>query len=147
MGGHPWFYFTRYQQDINAALMALRQQELLAGRYNPVIPLPEFPVTSHSAAPGAQHASIDAARRAADADGTRSILDMDRVGQNPDFGVVAPLPKDRLMAIYGTDKPTREMVEQNMDFLEEIERGHGIYFFIYDAGEPSEIVFAGYSYD
>jgi len=147
MGGHPWLYFTRYQRDINAALVLLRQREFEAGRYNPVTPFPESPVPPDAAAPGAQHSSIDAARRAADADGTRSILDMDRVGQSPDFGVVVPFSKEELMDLYGTDKPTREMVEGNMDFLEEIERGQGIYFITYERGEPSEIVFAGYSYD
>src|SRR5690242_20620447 len=110
MGGRPWLYFIKYQRDVNAALAALRQKEFEAGRYNPVISLPEFPVTSQSPAPGAQHASIEAARRAADADGTRSILDIDRIGEGSGFGVVAPFSKDRLMAIYGTDEPTREMV-------------------------------------
>jgi len=147
MGGHPWFYFAPYQRDINAALITLRQKEFEAGRYNPVIPFPDFPVMADAAAPGAQHFSIEAARDAADADGTRSILDMDRVGQSPDFGVVALFPKEQLIELYGTDKPTREMVEENLDFLEDIERGQGIYFLTYQYGEPSEIVFAGYSYD
>src|SRR6185437_7195418 len=108
MGGHPWFYFARYDRDINAALITLRQREFEAGRYNPVIPFPEFPVAAGAPAPGAQHSSIDDAREAADADGTRSILDMDRVGTSPDFGVVVQFPSEQLMELYGTDKPTRE---------------------------------------
>lgn len=147
MGGHPWFYFARYQPDINAALVTLRKKEFEAGRYNPVIPFPDFPVAADSATPGAQHSSIEAARNAADADGTRSILDMERVGLSPDYGVVVRFPNEQLIELYGTDKPTREMVEQNLDFLDDIERGQGIYFVTYQGEEPSEIVFAGYSYD
>jgi len=32
-------------------------------------------------------------------------------------------------------------------FFEEIERGTGVYVVLYDQGKPSEICFAGYSYD
>ncbi len=46
-----------------------------------------------------------------------------------------------------TTQPTREMVEENMDFLEDVERGHGVYIILYQDGQPSEILFAGYSFD
>lgn len=49
--------------------------------------------------------------------------------------------------LYGTEQPTRQMVEENMDFFNDLERGHGIYLAIYENGRPSEILFAGYSYD
>jgi hypothetical protein len=39
------------------------------------------------------------------------------------------------------------MVEANMDFMEEIERGHGVYIILYLDGKPDEICFAGYSFD
>jgi hypothetical protein len=41
---------------------------------------------------GAQHASIEEAFEDADADGTRSILDLDHFSEEPDFGAVTPLP-------------------------------------------------------
>jgi hypothetical protein len=44
MGGHPWFYFVDYEPDVNAALQKLREREFRAGRYNPVVWFPEFPV-------------------------------------------------------------------------------------------------------
>jgi hypothetical protein len=97
--------------------------------------------------PGAQHASIEAALEASDADGTRSILDMERIGQTPDLGVLVPLPLERLEELYGMQQPTRKMIEQNMDFLDEIERGEGVYVIVYQEGNPSEILFAGFSYD
>ena len=34
-----------------------------------------------------------------------------------------------------------------MGFLEDTERGTCVYAIVYDAGEPSEVLFAGYSYD
>jgi hypothetical protein len=148
MGAHLWFYFVPYERDINHALQVLRQREFKAGRYNPAMAFPEFPLERLSLPSlGAQHASIQEALEAAEADGTRSILDMDRVGAKPDYGVVTPLPKERLIELFQTEQPTRAMIEQNADFFEEIERGHGIYIIGYKDGMPSEIFFAGYSYD
>jgi hypothetical protein len=34
-----------------------------------------------------------------------------------------------------------------MDFFEDIERGQAIYFVLYHDGKPTEIFFAGMSYD
>jgi hypothetical protein len=51
MGGHPWFYFVDYEPDVNAALQKLRQQEFRAGRYNPAIGFPEFPIGHSHLAP------------------------------------------------------------------------------------------------
>jgi hypothetical protein len=144
MGGHAWFYFVPYQPEIDKALHALRRREFEAGRYNPAV---RFPMGPNVASPGAQHASIEKALEASDADGTRSILDMERIGQSPDYGVVVPLPLEQLLELYDTQHPTREMIEQNMEFLEDIERGQGVYIIVYKDGNPSEIFFAGFSYD
>jgi hypothetical protein len=144
MGGHAWLYFVPYQSDVSAALQALRRREFEAGRYNPAM---MFPMDLHSPAPGAQHASIEEALEASDADGTRSILDMERIGLTPNLGVVVPLPLEQLEELYGTQQPTRKMIEQNMDFLDDIERGEGVYVIVYKEGSPSEIFFAGFSYD
>ena len=147
MGAHPWFYFVKYQADIGGALQALRRREFEAGRYNPVMPFPAFPVDANSPAPGAQHASIEEAMEDADADGTRSILDMERVSQTPDYGAVTPVPRAVVVELFGTDKPTREMIERNTSLFEMIERGQGICIIAYEDGRPSEIFFAGYSFD
>jgi len=39
------------------------------------------------------------------------------------------------------------MVEENMDFMDDVGRGNGVHIMIYAHGNPSEICFAGYSYD
>ena len=147
MGGEPWYYFVPYDADLNKALQGLKQREFKAGRYNPAMMLPEFPVTESSPAPGPKHRSIEEALEDSDADGTRSILDMERIGKTPDFGVVVPLAPDRLKDLFGTERPTREMIEENMDFFDEIERGQGICITVYTGDKPFEIFFAGYSYD
>ncbi len=147
MGAHAYWYVVKYNPDVEAALRELREREFAAGRYNPVMPFIPFPIGPNSPAPGAQHDSIEEAMEDSDADGTRSILDLDRVGDEPDFGVVTPLGDEVLLDLFGTTTPTREMVEQNDDFFEDIDRGHGIYIVLYRDGTPDELFFAGYSYD
>src|SRR5579864_7995847 len=122
MGGYPYWYFVEYEPDIVHALQKLRQREFQAGRYNPVMPFPLFPVTSASPALGCGHLSIDDAMTYADADGTRSILDIFRVGSEPDFFTAYPLPGRTLEALYRTKRPTRTMVEHRMEFAESAER-------------------------
>ncbi|HEX8888623.1 MAG TPA: hypothetical protein VF779_05580 [Pyrinomonadaceae bacterium] len=147
MGGHPWFYFVDYDADVNSALQRLREREFQAGRYNPVIDFPDFPVTPESPAPGAGHDSIEEAFEEADADGTRSILDMMTVSDVPDYSAVAPLPQEDLLDLFGTERPTHEMIEESEELYDKLERGQGVYIIVYKDGQPSEIFFAGYSFD
>ena len=147
MGGHAWFYFVDYEPDIDSALQKLREREFRAGRYNPVTWFPEFPVGPDSPAPGAQHASIDEALEEADADGTRSILDMMRIADEPDYFACTPMPQEDLIEFFGTDKPTHEMIKANNELFDALERGQGVYVVVYKDDEPSEIFFAGYSFD
>jgi hypothetical protein len=149
MGAHPWFYLVPYQRNVKKAMLELREREFQAGRYNPVVAFPHMT----EGAPGAQHDSIEDAREAADADGTRSIVDIDDVAddpadpeEDPRFGVVSPVDPEVLQELYDTTEPTRQMLA-DMAFFEELERGTGVYVIVYDKGKPSEICFAGYSYD
>ena len=148
MGGHPRFYFVEYEPDIGAALQKLRRREFDAGRYNPAVDFPEFPLTADSPAPGAQHDSIDEAIEDADADGTRSILDMERVADEADYNAVAPMPRETLLELFGTERPTHEMIDESDELFELMdERGQGVYVIVYEGERPSEIFFAGYSFD
>ncbi|MBD2731106.1 hypothetical protein H6G96_33525 [Nostoc sp. FACHB-892] len=180
MGAEPYWYYTDYQTDLNLALDTLRKREFQAGRYNPAIPLLDFPITESSPSPGAQHSSIEAALEASDADGTRSILDILRVsdtpcplsrdefetallgGENQEiigeiFNTAFPLPSAELLALFGTEQPTHEMIESvilgdtNTDavnaFWHSIDRGTARYIIVYTENQPSEIFFIGYSFD
>lgn len=146
MGGHPWWYLVPYEKDVAHSLETLRQREFKAGRYNPAEDFPRFPVDLNHA-PGCQHSSIDEAREDSDADGTRSILDVSSVGSEPDFDVVAPFDDDELMEFFGTTKPAAEDVEDCDELFDKLERGRGRYVVVYDNDQPSQIYFAGYSYD
>ena len=150
MGAQPYWYIVKYQPNINQALQQLRQREFRAGRYNPMMPFLEFPVHTNSPAPGPGHDSIHEAIIDADADGTRSILDLDHLATEPEFGAVCPLPNHLTLELFGTLHPTRAQFEQAEDFWENEffeERGQGVYVLLYQNGQPNEIVFAGYSCD
>ena len=122
MGAEPYWYFVKHQPNVQKALDELREREFRAGRYNPATAFLTFPVSDSDPGPGCQHDSIEEAMEEADADGTRSILDIERVADEPDFCVASPLERDLLEDLYGTAQPTRRMLEENMDFLEDIER-------------------------
>lgn len=172
MGGHPYWYYTKHQTNIDTALQSLRQQEFVAGRYYPVLPFIDFPITADSPAPGSQHSSIEAAIEAAEASGARSILDLFQVSPIPHSEALAsseqggmelfcttfPLSVDELIRLFNTDKPTHAMVEavivssqQNEEaadeFWESIDRGTGRHIVIYENNQPVEIFFVGYSFD
>jgi hypothetical protein len=171
MGASPYFYFTPYQKDIQAALEALREQEFRAGRYDPAMRMADpplymfefnFPPGDASPAPGAQHSSIDEAINAGAESGTRSILDIMRIVDEPDYEAACALSPDELIELFGTATPTRELVETVLikggpldesirrageRFWEEIDRGQGRYIIVYDNAGPREIFFVGYSWD
>ena len=147
MGAHAYWYVVKYNPDIDAALRELREREFAAGRYNPVMPFILFPITPNSPALGPGHDSIEEALEDAAEEGTRSILDLDHVADEPDFGAVAPLGEEAMREHFGTTTPTRETVERNDDFFDDIERGQGVYVVLYKNGAPDELFFAGYSYD
>ena len=92
-GAEPYSYFVPFQIDLDAALQQLRESEFHAGRYFPAMP---FPDDASKVTVGAKHASIDNARMDAAEEGTHSILDLDRVADEPDFCVASPVSKESL---------------------------------------------------
>jgi hypothetical protein len=167
VGANPYFYFTPYQADLRQALQALREQEFRAGRYDPAMRMADppsymfefsFPPDSTEPGPGAQHASIEEAMDAGQESGTGSILDLVNISDQPDFSAASPLPSEDLIRIFGTTHPTRDLLQsllggQNFRdpglrfFWEQIDRGQGRYVVLYANSEPSEIFFAGMSWD
>jgi hypothetical protein len=156
LGANPWSYWVPYREDIEGALLELKQREFAAGRYHK-----PWGFTG-------THATIEEAAAADENNGTRSILDMigvSDVPRNPDhivgsdefqlfdfegdpmFGLVAPLDPEQIVDLFGTERPSRAMIEANEEYYGLIDRGLGIYIIAYDGDEPSEIFFAGYSFD
>lgn len=147
MGAEPYWYVVDYQEDIEAALQALRKREFEAGRYYPATMLPEYPIGPNSPSPGAQHSSYEEAMEASEAEGTHSILDLMSTGPEPDFCTAGPLPEEALARLFGTTQPTREMVEGKWELFNDYDRGHGVYIVLYTDSVPSEIFFGGLSFD
>jgi hypothetical protein len=149
MGGEPWMYFVPYQSDVSKALRELRYREFAAGRYYPAVDRlwNMMPIGPNSPSPGASHASIEDAMQAAGEDGTKSILDMMRVSEEPAIFAVSPMDEEALVESFGSPEPTRAEVEDSPEFFDGIERGQGVYAVVYKDGRPDEILFAGYSFD
>lgn len=149
MGVHTWAYLVPYE-NLYDALEKLAEREFLAGRYHPAASwLPTFR-TADTPGPGAQHATIEEARVAADGDGTRSILDVEMVmWGTTDLFVMTPLEKETVLKLYGTTQPTREMVlaDRNMRYLNGLGRGESVCLVLYADGKPAEYLFAGLSVD
>ena len=76
-----------------------------------------------------------------------AVLDIERIGDAPDYSTAAPIASEVLESVFGTSQPTRAMVEERMEFLENIERGQAVYIVLHSNSVPSELMFAGYSFD
>ena len=132
MGGEPWFHVAPYQSDIPAALEALRQRVFAEGEYRGSDDEPS---------------SIEEALENMDADGTASILDIDHVANHPEpTGVTVLSPADAKQ-YFGTERPSRADVERADQFWEDIGRGEAVCVVLYNGDRPSELYFAGYSFD
>ena len=132
MGGEPWFHVAPYQSDIRVALEALRQRVFTEGEYRGSAEEP---------------ATIEEALENMDADGTASILDIDHVADNPEPTGVTVLTAAEAKEYFGTERPTRADVEQADEFWEDIGRGEAVCVVLYNGDRPSELYFAGYSFD
>jgi hypothetical protein len=132
VGGMPWSYFVPYQENIEKALQELRERVFESKQYRGSEVNPK---------------SIDDALSMYEEIGTASILDVTYISEKSEFSSVSPLSNDDLDYFFNTTMPTREMIENNRDFFDDIDRGCAIYIILYKDGEPDEIFFAGYSID
>jgi|SRR5881296_1770290 len=152
MGAEFWSYWVPYQKDLNAALKELRQREFQAGRYyQPPEVEPGFFGSvfrqQHEPSKPKPPSNIREAIKASSPTGTRSILDIKRVAERPNFYTAALLPPEELVRLFGTDKPTHPVIEENEELAVGIERGQGECIIAFKDGKPDEIYFAGYSFD
>ena len=132
MGAEPYEYTVPYEANVQAVLDKLRAHVFQSGNYRGA----EF-----------NPSSPEDALEMMDADGTASILDIERVADEPDFCCAAPFSPDELREYFGSEQPSRSAVEQSDMFWDELERGQARYVVIYEQAEPSAIRFVGYSFD
>jgi len=132
MGAEPWFHFAPYQSDIPEALEVLRERVFADGEYRGSEDEPD---------------SIEEALENMDADGTASILDIDHVADEPEPAGVTVLSADETKRYFDTERPSRADIERSSDFWEGIGRGEAICVVLYSGDRPSELYFAGYSFD
>jgi hypothetical protein len=132
MGAEPWSCFAKHDGNIQRALDRTREEEFRAGRFRYAEENPT---------------SIEEALDIADADGTASILDISQISAEPDYGCAAPFTPVELQHYFGSEQPSRNDIERAEDYWEDMERGQARYVVVYADGEPSEIYFAGYSFD
>ncbi len=132
MGAEPYDYTVPYEPDIQAALDKLRRRVFASKEFNGAEFDPPTP---------------EAAFELTEADGTRSILDISRISDEPDFCCAAPLSPEELERYFGNQKPTKAMLQEADEFWDDLERGKARYVILYEGDEPKEIYFAGYSFD
>jgi len=132
MGGERWFHIAPYQSDIPAALEALRQRVFAEGEYR---------------GSNAEPATIEEALENMDADGTASILDIDHVAASPEPTGVTVLTPVEAKQYFGSERPTRADIERADRFWDDIGRGEAVCVVLYSGDRPSELYFAGISFD
>jgi hypothetical protein len=132
MGAEPYEYTVAYEPDIQAALDKLRRRVFESKEFNGAEFDPPTP---------------EAALELTEADGTRSILDISRISDQPDFCCAASLSPEELDRYFGTAKPTEVMLRHCAEFWEDIERGMARYVIYFEGDDPKGIYFAGYSFD
>ncbi len=165
MGASSWAYFVPYQVDTNQALQELRESIFLSGEYfteakflamviettqerMPPEALQRFQAELAQLKDKPRPRNIQELLQMNGENGTPSIIDIDGISEGSKFEKVAPLSPQYLMEFFGTERPTREMIEEKTDqVLGLCQRWEGVYFIVFQNGSPSEICFIGVSGD
>ncbi len=128
MGASGWTYFVPFQEDIASAFRELQEAVFRNGEYYkpgafygalledmpPEMKEMMAPMIEEMQGEG-EPQSIEELREMSGEEGTHSILDMEGISATPDFGVLTPLDAEELLDLFGTDKPTRSMIEERAE--------------------------------
>lgn len=178
MGASGWSYFTPYQEDIEQALQALRKKVFEDGHYQKLWLFYEVPDEVFDELDNIDDSLSD--RRMLEAlaqilkekqmpvelppppqsieevllrngpEETHSILDIEHVALEPKEGVAVPLSREKFLELFGTDRPTRAMIEATAlekDLESLMPRWQALYIIAYKDDAPHEIFFIGHSGD
>ncbi len=178
MGASSWYYFVPYQEDVSHALQNLRQQVFEEGDYLSLWEQTRSMIEAgrdayHLFHQGQDYDTVERRFRALedewergpkqppqtieellkrnDAQGTHTILDITRVSSVPAFGAMTSLEKQVMLRLFGTDRPTREMIEAMIagsTLWATLQRGWSArYCIVYRNAVPHELFFFGISGD
>ena len=175
MGASVWSYFVPYQSDISKALQELRKtvfsqrkyfrrpafwKDMTFAEFLPPVPdlteeeKQEYLIDFKKLQSLPEPTSIETLIEWNAEDGTHSIIDISEISESPDFGTAAPLSSIELQNFFGTDKPSRKMIENQEAALSEYlhqkmgrGRWEGTYIIVYKEQLPDEIYFTGFSGD
>lgn len=132
MGGHLYKYVVPWQPDIAKALHELRTDVFARGEYL-----------------GADQgfATPEEVLENAMEEGTRSILDITKIGDEPGYLTASRIDDEDLVHYLGSTRPSLAAIEENQEIYDEIDRGTARYIVAYEGDDPKHIVFIGYSFD
>ena len=165
MGASGWAYFVPYQADIYRALQELRASVFESGEYfsevkllsatiermqgrMPAGTLQRFQDRLTQLQDQPQPENIEELMDMTGESGTHSILDIDGISEIPEFGKVTALSRQRLQQFFGTERPTRAMVEAQIGKIQDsCKRWEGLYLIVFENDLPKEICFVGVSGD
>lgn len=166
MGASGWQYIVPYQTDIQKALNELRGLVFQSGNYYKREPFwqdtdeseyddaPDEEVRQqlvewlHKMKSMKEPTTIEELFLWNGEDGTHSILDIKGVSDVPDYGAISPLSLEELVSLFGTQQPTRAMIEQKTDEIMGLRKSwQGTYVIVFKDGFPNEIFITGFSGD
>lgn len=141
MGASGWDYTVPYQDDVSAALQALRAASYESGDYYHSIEDESVEVTDADSLLDSQPES-----------GTHSIIDMYcGVAPTPEDFTVSPLTPSQILDTFGTPFPTAEQVRAWADgpgIADLRQRWQGAYLVSFDSdARPTRLHFVGFSGD
>ncbi len=147
MGAFGYWYYVPFEEEIEKALEKLKLREFKAGSFYPNVFFPHMENQSEKENPDHSFNSISEVRKSVLSTGTRSILDIDAISNEIKYNSAKLLSSEENIELFGTEYPTREELDNNFDFIHELERGTAICLVLYKEFKPNEFFFAGYSFD
>ena len=142
-GGSEWRNVAPYSDDVMKVMEQLKWEVFRSGDY-------------YKRNPKRKPKSPQQALEMSGEEGTHSIMDMSKVSLAEagrfkcPIATVCPLPKADLVRLFGTERPTRTMVDaydKRLALSTFQPRGSGVWIKIYEGTTPKQIYFAGVSGD
>ena len=147
MGGHPYWYFVPYQQNLQQALDDLRAAEPHIWPILSVIPSSSSPsLPSPRRTRGRSTRPSRPRWRRPKQTGPARFWTCPASARHPEYCVAAP-PPAKLTELYGHGASTHEMLESSRDFIEVVRARQVRLRDRLSGSDPGQSSFGGYSYD